>query len=119
MKNKYTLTKKEIIKGRKSFERVLKNGRRFEKGHLKIFVCSGRKRKVGFAVSSRIRKAVIRNRIKRWLREIYRKEKYKLRDNVEILMLVDSFDNKMSYNTLKEDVLNIFRDINENIQQTY
>jgi len=115
MKSKYSLPKKEIIRGKKSFERVLTNGKRFTKGYLKIFVCSGSERKVGFAISSKVRKAVVRNRIKRWLREIYRKEKYILKDNAEIIMLIDGFDSKMSYNSLKEDVLNIFRDINEDI----
>ncbi len=115
MKSKYSLPKKEIIKGKKSFERVLTNGKRFTKGYLKIFVCSSGERKVGFAISSKVRKAVVRNRIKRWLREIYRKEKYVLKYNAEIIMLIDGFDSKMSYNTLKEDVLNIFGDINEDI----
>jgi len=115
MKIKYSLSKKEIIKGKKSFEKVLTNGKRFTKGYLKIFVCSGGERKVGFAISSKVRKAVVRNRIKRWLREIYRKEKHILKYDVEIIMLIDGFDSKMSYNTLKEDVLNIFGDINEDI----
>jgi len=115
MKSKYSLPKKEIIKGKKSFERVLTNGIRFTKGYLKIFVFSCDRRRVGFAVSSKVRNAVVRNKIKRWLREIYRKEKCTLKDNAEIIMLIDGFDSKMSYNTLNEDVLNLFRDINENI----
>jgi len=115
MKKKYSLSKKEIIRSKESFERILKNGKRFARGHLKVFVRSGSKRRIGFTVSSKAGKAVVRNKIKRWLREIYRKEKYVLNDNVEIIMLVDGFDNKMNYNTLKEVILDIFREINENI----
>lgn len=115
MKNKHSLSKKEIIRGKKPFERILKSGKRFVSGYLKIFVCYSGERRAGFAVSSKVGKAVVRNKIKRWLREIYRKEKFALKDRTEIIMLIDGFDEKINYNTLKEDVLTIFREINENI----
>jgi len=114
MKSKYSLKKKEIIKGKKSFEKVLSSDKRFKIGHLKVFVYHGSRRKVGFVVSSKVRKAVVRNRIKRWLREIYRKEKHMFKNNAEMIILIDRFDSKMTYNTLREDVLNILRDVNEN-----
>ncbi len=118
MKKKYSLSKKEIVKGKKSFEKIIKTGIKYSSGCLKIYVCICDKKRVGFAVSKKTGKAVVRNKIKRWLREIYRKEKYGLDDKVELIMLVDRFDNDMNYNTLKIDVLNIFEEINEYIKQS-
>ena len=41
-------------------------------------------RRVGYTVSTKLGKAVVRNRIRRRLREIYRLNSYKLKDSVDI-----------------------------------
>lgn len=114
----YSLPKKEIIKSKKDFERIIRTGKRFASGHLKVFLQFGNNRRVGFAVSSRIKGSVRRNKIKRWLREIYRREKYALKDGTELIILVDDITKDEDFHVLKEKVLQIFKEINENFNNS-
>ncbi len=113
MKIRYLLSKKEIIKSKKSFGRILKNGTEFKGNYLKIFVYSSDEKRVGFSVSKNVGKAVLRVKVKRWLREIYRRERHGLNSKNDIIILIDSFNSNVNYNTLRSDVLNIFKEINE------
>ncbi|MBN2414809.1 ribonuclease P protein component [bacterium] len=67
------LPKHEIIRGRDDFRRILQKGSQVNGSALRFFIVQAPRRRVGFIVPKRvIRTAVERNRIKRWLRELYR-----------------------------------------------
>jgi len=67
------LPKKEIIRKREDFKEILQKGSRINGTALRFIMTKSRERQVGFIVPKRIiRKAVDRNKLKRWLREIYR-----------------------------------------------
>lgn len=117
-KKLFCLPKREIIKSKKDFEKIIRAGKKFASGNLKIFLQFGNKRRIGFAVSSKIKGAVRRNRIKRWLREIYRTEKYSLKDGMEMIILVDFINKDENFHTLKEKVLQIFKEIDENFSKS-
>ncbi len=78
-----TLKKSEILRGRKNFQLLFEQGRKFEGKCLRcLFVRDlhqqegdGPKVKFAVAISRSIRRAVDRNRIKRLVRESYRKHK--------------------------------------------
>ncbi|MBN2104386.1 ribonuclease P protein component [bacterium] len=72
----FRLPKKEILKKSHDFQCVLKRGKRWEGKIIKCFYFKADERKVGFVVPRRLGKAVIRNRIKRLMREAYRHHKY-------------------------------------------
>lgn len=82
------LPKTEIIRGRNDFRRVLQKGSHIKGSALSFIITASAQRQAGFIVPKRIiRKAVNRNRIKRWLREIYRCNKH-LIGHVQILILL-------------------------------
>ncbi len=83
---RYTLRKNEILRGRNTFSKVFSSGNKLVD---KNIICFYRLEKsdteinqimVGFAVSKKIGKAVVRNRIKRLMRESYRLNKHILFD---------------------------------------
>jgi ribonuclease P protein component len=80
---RHTLRKSEILRGQKNFSFVFQHGKRIEGTFLRCFFCSATtearvglpRYRIGFAVSRNIRRAVDRNRMKRLLRESYRRNK--------------------------------------------
>lgn len=69
----FSLPKKEIIRSGNDFTLLYKKGSQWTGSALRFFYIRSETRRIGFSVPKRIiKKAVQRNRIKRWLREIYR-----------------------------------------------
>jgi ribonuclease P protein component len=83
---RYTLRKNEILHGRKSFSRVFSTGNKLAEQAILCFYqiensnTETNRAVVGFAASKKIGKAVVRNRIKRLMRESYRLNKHILLD---------------------------------------
>jgi len=79
---RYTLGKEEKLKGRKLIEQLFAEGQRVKSFPIQLIYFKNLKEaeatvKVGFSVPKRnIKLAVNRNRIKRVLREVYRKNKH-------------------------------------------
>ena len=85
----FELPKSEIIKSKQDFNRVYSQGKSFVSRDLVIYVLHDEKLngKVGFAAGKKLGCAVVRNRIKRLLREAYRLNKNKLRRNEAIILV--------------------------------
>ncbi len=83
-----TLRKGEILKGYDSFRSVLDEGRVFGGKRIRIFVVFSASRVdtplVGFGVGRRVESAVVRNRLKRLMREVVRRNKVLLRESCEM-----------------------------------
>ncbi|MFA4015875.1 MAG: hypothetical protein RUDDFDWM_000974 [Candidatus Fervidibacterota bacterium] len=80
----------ERLHRQKDFERCVKAGKMF-RGHLLTLYAywHGEKmRRVAFSVSKAVGKAVVRNRIKRWLREAYRTRRWVMKEGVDLLFIV-------------------------------
>jgi len=76
--SRLTLRKAEILRGYDSFSMVLSKGRSLQAGNVRCFFLespSSEKIQVGFSVGRGIRRSSSRNRLKRLLRESYRRNK--------------------------------------------
>jgi ribonuclease P protein component len=73
-KNMYELLKKRILKKNKHFQAVYRHGKSFANRYMVLYVLKSRceEGRVGFAAGKRLGNAVVRNRVKRLLREAYR-----------------------------------------------
>lgn len=130
VKGIYSLKKDEIIRGYNSFKNILTDSKIISNGFLKlniqvkkeisesienqIYIDPLANIKVGFVVSKRIvRKASLRNRLKRLSREAYRLNKYLLivlKDYKVFLLFSYSEYYKDSYKNLRVD------DVKENMK---
>lgn len=84
-----TLPRKRMIKRRSDFQQVYRVGRSYANRYFVLYVFSSQaiKGKVGFAAGKKLGCAVVRNRVKRLLRESYRLHQQELRDDVVLLLV--------------------------------
>ncbi|GBE28479.1 ribonuclease P [bacterium BMS3Bbin03] len=69
------LRKKDILRGKASYDEIFTSGRKAKGRRVTLFWVSSEKSQMGVAVSRHYKRAVDRNRMKRYIREIYRKNR--------------------------------------------
>ncbi len=84
--------REEGLRGKRNFDRVYKDGSVFRTEHIVLFCLTEavEGRKAGFVTSKRLGKAVRRNRIRRRLREAYRKFRAGLPERVHLVFVARS-----------------------------
>lgn len=80
----------ERLRRQRDFERCVKGGKvvrgRLLRAH--IYWHGEPMRRIAFSVGKAVGKAVVRNRIKRWLREAYRTRRWALKSGFDMLVVV-------------------------------
>ena len=102
------LPKNERLLKASDFKFVFQNGTKYKGKYLLMFSVSGDTRKFGVVVSKKVsKKAVVRNKIKRCLREIYRTNKYVLPEGTDIVIVALAGAVRVNYNELEKDFHNV------------
>lgn len=85
----YKLPKQNILRKNKQFQGVYRYGKSYSNRYMVLYVLSTKDAttKVGFAAGKRLGNAVVRNRVKRLLRETYRLSQHKLKPNLNLLLV--------------------------------
>ena len=88
-----TLPRKRMLKRRSDFQKVYRSGHSSANRYLGLYVFrlpKGEQRlsgRVAFAAGKKLGCAVVRNRVKRLLREAYRQHQHELRDGMALLLV--------------------------------
>lgn len=97
--------KKERILKRSDFLRVQRRGLKFHTEHFLIFALKTSSRtRVGITVSKKVGGAVARNRIKRLLREVYRRHKDLFPAGLDIVFVAKKEATEAKLDTILEEV---------------
>ena len=80
------LPKNEILRKTKEFQTLFHQGRQWNGRLLKVVFQPGQYRRVAFVVPKRLGKAVLRNRMKRLMREAYRKHRSEM-EKLEMILI--------------------------------
>ena len=98
----------ETLKKNYEFKVVLVKGKSYYGKVLKVNIKSnGRDRnRIGIAIQKKIGKAVVRNKIKRWIREAYRKIEPQLEQGYDIIFLCKNKESveRMDFTTIENDL---------------
>lgn len=84
-----TLPRRRIIKRRSDFQRVYRSGRSYANRYFVLYVFPAEtvRGRVGFAAGKKLGCAVTRNRVKRLLRETYRLNQDRVREDAALLLV--------------------------------
>lgn len=93
------------LKKRYQFNYVYKSGEHFSAEHIVLYYASSKTKniKVGFAVTKKVGHAVVRNKIRRRLREIVNTSIPKLNHNYNIIVVAKDNITSASFNELKTE----------------
>lgn len=107
----------KALKGSINFKRVLKQGKYISSKNIAIYIrkndLNGGKNLLGICVSKKHGNSVVRNKLKRWVREVYYSLENKIDKNYNIVVLYrKGIDvEKLNYNVVKDEITNLFTKI--------
>ncbi len=101
----------ETLKKNKDFKRVYSSGKSLASPYLVLYWYTNEKQKnrYGFSISKKIGKAVVRNKLKRRLKEIIRKNENKIVKGYDMIVIARKPVNKLDFNKLKIDLIKLYR----------
>lgn len=111
MSRKFTFSQSERLRRKADFDRAYSEGKRIVSSSLVLFFCPSpsEKTRLGLSVSKKIGKAVVRNRVKRLLREAFRLNKHELRKGYDILLVARRGVERLKFREVEGAVLGLFR----------
>lgn len=112
-----SLKREEIVRGRRLIAAILRSDKRVTGGTLILRLrhqppdnqATLPPRRVAIHLSARIKGAVVRNRLKRWLREIYRRNKDWFAPGFDYLIQVKPDAVRLNFHQLKQELQNLAR----------
>ena len=100
-----------ILKKRDEISLVIRTGVTFRKGCIKFILLARPETdtlKVAFLVSKRLgKKAVLRNKVKRWMREVFRVNKKCFPKNLYLVFSITEKYSEINYKTVLTDLLEL------------
>jgi len=98
------------IKKRRDFLAARRRGRRSHTKHFLVDVhrSPARRRRLGVTVSRKVGNAVQRNRVKRWLREVYRQHQEIFPNQRDIVITAKRGFQDFSYTTIRDELIALF-----------
>ena len=124
------LGKNQRIKREAEFKKVMRKGKSYADRYLVMYILNGsseinvvtssgkklpplaesRSARLGLSIEKRVGKAIIRNRIKRWMREVFRLHQSRLKERMEMILVARSSARELvDYSEMEKRILNLWR----------
>ena len=101
----------KTIKKNYQFRWIIKKGKKVNKKTVRVFITNNKekKNKMGIAIKKNIKSAILRNRVKRVIREVYRLEEKKLKQHYNIIICFNT--DSVNYNDIYSDIKKAFYEL--------
>ena len=105
------MNKEKKIKKNYQFRWIIKKGKKVNKKTVRVFITNNKekKNKMGIAIKKNIKSAILRNRVKRVIREVYRLEEKKLKQHYNIIICFNT--DSVNYDDIYSDIKKAFYEL--------
>ncbi|SDY89485.1 ribonuclease P protein component [Proteiniborus ethanoligenes] len=102
---------KQKLKSNRDFRKTYDKGRSFANKYLVIFFVKNNleNNRIGIAVTKKIGKSVVRNKIRRRIREAYRLNSGKVKQGYDIIFLSRANAKEVGYNEIESALLHLLK----------
>ena len=109
------MKKEDTIKKRKEFNFIFKNGQVFSSKYVSVFVTTGfkNKYKVGFSSGKKVGKAVVRNKVKRRIKEAVYQNRELLKPKTNYIFSAKAGSDKASFEEINKCIIFLLQKIME------
>ncbi len=99
------------LKTNKDFRRVYNKGKSYASFYLVLYLLENKKNfsRNGFSISRKIGKAVVRNKLKRRMKEIIRSEEENIKIGYDLIFIARNPVNKLDFNGLKNETKKLLK----------
>ena len=111
MQGQRKFPRQERLTRKRDYEWMYQHGTKWVGREFVCFVArrEGQGRKIGIAVSRKVGKAVVRNRVKRRIREVYRNHRTTIGDDVSVVVVARVGAAKLDYHGCEEAIRRLLR----------
>jgi len=101
----------ETLKKNREFKQVYSYGKSIASSYLVLYWYpnDGAKNRYGFSISKKIGKAVVRNKLKRRLKEIIRHKENKVKTGYDIIIIARKHVNRLEFQRLRKDLIKLYK----------
>lgn len=101
--------RKNNLRNNRDFRNVYDRGKSFANRYLVMFYIKNKMNvnRVGFSVTKKLGKAVTRNKVKRRMKESYRKNSHKFKEGYDIVFLARGRASEASYGEIEKAILHL------------
>ena len=109
MQGEQTLEKFRRIRRSGEYQRTWQEGQRYHTAHFVVIVNPGRDfSRLGITVSRKVGNAVCRNRIKRWIRDLFRNRYKYLSPAIDVSIIARRHAGSLSHLQVDRELLTVF-----------
>ena len=103
--------RRERLTRKSEFLHAYQEGKRWTSGPFVCYIVrqAGQGRKLGCAVSRKVGRAVVRNRVKRYIREVYRRLRSRLIDDIHLVVIAQPASAEVNYHECAAAMQRIFQ----------
>ncbi len=110
-KRRNVMKKEERIRKNSHFRYVYSRGKSYSNSSLIMYITRNNKKlnRVGFSVSKKVGKSVVRSRVKRLIRESYRNNKDMIVKGYDIVFIARSRASELGYHEIEKSVISLIK----------